>query len=589
MRDLWIDYTIFMVIILTSFVLTVYRNLSGRTEKTKSDYVLADERSISLWTMLVSLAKGFLGIRVFLGYPSELFYRGCELWETLYGISLAFPIVAYFFVPVYLSLNITSVYEYLDMRFKSKLIRCLASAAFVIRSLLILGITTFTPCIAIKTIIGIPFYVSITCMTLLSMLFMCSGGFTSALMGDVVQCILMVIICLIVIVVGIIEAGGPFNVIKISHERGRLNFLNFDLDPTKRATTISALLGHLFISVSMYGCQQNFIQRYISMKSKEKVIRMLILSIPFTVIMMSMPWIVGMVILTQYVDCDPKKLGYIQDIDELFPFYLEDTFLFVPGFLGIVLAVLFNGSLSAIVSNLNSVATVLWEDFVSHLHMFKNISDNKQVWSLKIISVCCSLIIMTVTFCISELTGIIEISIIMISATSGPLLGIFILALFFPSVNWKGAVIGMISGVLVIAWITLGAATLPKSPTVYLPTSTNQCKNDTFDDSVVKHRFSVMNEESISSEAEINQMRIANSSKSDIRHTLAEENILNSIYKVTYLYYSIIGTGATVITGIIFSIVSGSHAENYIYEEHLVHPVIHKWRPYHVPVSLEIK
>lgn len=56
-----------MVIILTSFVLTVYRNLSGRTEKTKSDYVLADERSISLWTMLVSLAKGFLGIRVFLG------------------------------------------------------------------------------------------------------------------------------------------------------------------------------------------------------------------------------------------------------------------------------------------------------------------------------------------------------------------------------------------------------------------------------------------------------------------------------------------------------------------------------------------
>lgn len=72
---------------------------------------------------------------------------------------------------------------------------------------------------------------------------------------------------------------------------------------------------------------------------------MLILSIPFTVIMMSMPWIVGMVILTQYVDCDPKKLGYIQDIDELFPFYLEDTFLFVPGFLGIVLAVLFNGSL----------------------------------------------------------------------------------------------------------------------------------------------------------------------------------------------------------------------------------------------------
>lgn len=72
---------------------------------------------------------------------------------------------------------------------------------------------------------------------------------------------------------------------------------------------------------------------------------MLILSIPFTTVMMSLSWVVGMVILAQYVNCDPKKLGYIQDIDELFPFYLEDKFLFLPGFLGVVLATLFNGSL----------------------------------------------------------------------------------------------------------------------------------------------------------------------------------------------------------------------------------------------------
>jgi len=69
------------------------------------------------------------------------------------------------------------------------------------------------------------------------------------------------------------------------------------------------------------------------------------LSIPVTVVMMSLSWIVGMVILADYVDCDPKKLGYIQDIDELFPFYLEDKFSILPGLLGIVLGTLFNGSL----------------------------------------------------------------------------------------------------------------------------------------------------------------------------------------------------------------------------------------------------
>lgn len=33
------------------------------------------------------------------------------MWQTMYGMCLAFPVVAYFFVPVYFSLGITSVYQ----------------------------------------------------------------------------------------------------------------------------------------------------------------------------------------------------------------------------------------------------------------------------------------------------------------------------------------------------------------------------------------------------------------------------------------------------------------------------------------------
>lgn len=50
------------------------------------------------------------------GYPSELFYRGVGMWETLYGLASAYPIVCFVFVPIYLNLGITSVYQYLDMR-----------------------------------------------------------------------------------------------------------------------------------------------------------------------------------------------------------------------------------------------------------------------------------------------------------------------------------------------------------------------------------------------------------------------------------------------------------------------------------------
>lgn len=50
------------------------------------------------------------------GYPSELFYRGAGMWETIYGLVTAYPIVCFVFVPVYLNLGITSVYQYLDLR-----------------------------------------------------------------------------------------------------------------------------------------------------------------------------------------------------------------------------------------------------------------------------------------------------------------------------------------------------------------------------------------------------------------------------------------------------------------------------------------
>lgn len=52
---------------------------------------------------------------------------------------------------------------------------------------------------------------------------------------------------------------------------GRLNFWNFTGDLTVRVDTTSAWLGQLFMSLSQIGCQQNFMQRYVSLKSLKEV------------------------------------------------------------------------------------------------------------------------------------------------------------------------------------------------------------------------------------------------------------------------------------------------------------------------------
>lgn len=72
--------------------------------------------------------------------------------------------------------------------------------------------------------------------------------------------------------------------------------------------------------------------------------RTLIGSIPVMTFLFSICWIMGMVIFANYADCDPMKLGYISDIDEILPFYVEDKFIKMKGFLGVVMASLFNGA-----------------------------------------------------------------------------------------------------------------------------------------------------------------------------------------------------------------------------------------------------
>lgn len=57
------------------------------------------------------------------------------------------------------------------MRFKSRLVRRLASGTYYIRSILNLGVTVYTPCVALKTVMGLPYWFSIVLISSIAILF----------------------------------------------------------------------------------------------------------------------------------------------------------------------------------------------------------------------------------------------------------------------------------------------------------------------------------------------------------------------------------------------------------------------------------
>jgi len=131
------DYFMFVAFIALTVLGPLWTRIFGKKkQQSKADYVFATG-GVSLVAVMISIARGTLGVRSvlgklkpdknkqqqnplscvsFTGYPSELYYRGSAMWEIVYGMMSAYPIVCFMFVPVYFNLGITSVYQYIDLR-----------------------------------------------------------------------------------------------------------------------------------------------------------------------------------------------------------------------------------------------------------------------------------------------------------------------------------------------------------------------------------------------------------------------------------------------------------------------------------------
>lgn len=276
-------------------------------------------------------------------------------------------------------------------------------------------------------------------------------------------------------------------------------------------------------------------------------------NMPVITVLFSLSWVVGMVIFANYLDCDPYTKGYISKFDEIVPFYVEDKFVYLPGFLGLVMATLFNSALTLAVSNLQSLATVTFEDFLSQMPVFSNLKDTQQLHLIKAVGLIYGFLIIGISFLVGMLPGVIESSMLMTSATSGPLLGVFVLAMLVPCANWKGASAGMVFSHITTLWLTFGRLML-NLPVENLPLSVDSCANDTFSPHV---------------------MRPANIWSEKAQNEIVEEvstSPLEYVYGITYMYYALIGSLTTIMVGILVSLLTADPKGD-VYEEHLLHPM----------------
>jgi len=128
----------------------------------------------------------------------------------------------------------------------------------------------------------------------------------------------------------------------------------------------------------------------------------------------------------------------------------------VPGVPGLFVAGVFSGALSTVSSGLNSLSAVFLKDFVIS-GCGKELDEAKSTKLAKMLTLVFGIVSYGVVFLVKYLPGVLEAALGIFGIVGGPVLGAFVLGMFFPFANTMGAFIGALSSVIFTMWMGFGS------------------------------------------------------------------------------------------------------------------------------------
>lgn len=429
---------------------------------------------MSLFPVVLSLIASFFSSNGMLGAPAETYMRGFNFWFILTGTVVGIPASAYYFMPVFYDLQITSVYEYLERRFDRKTRVCgslLSIATIIIHS----SFVTYGPALALSQVTGLSLWGSIFTTVIVATIYTSLGGIKAVLWTDAMQFIVFMVALVTAIVKGIIDVGGFSYIIKKGYEGSRLQPLSFSFDPTFYFTFWSCFINGALKWINVYGINQMQIQRYLCCPTKAAARKSLWLNYPGIVIVVTIYCFLGLVLYANYWSCDPLSSSQIYQADQIFPLFVMHVMKSLPGMPGLFVAGVYSASLSTTSSQLNSLAAITLEDYIRPWYK-KPLSDAKATKISKYVALIYGGVTLLMVAAVSNLGSILQSSSYLVGGSQGTNLGLFTLGLLIPWSNANGSIIGMVFGLGLGWWVSLGNR-INKPSVPKLPISTIGCNS----------------------------------------------------------------------------------------------------------------
>ena len=351
-----LNFAVLVVYLLALVAMGLY---FWRRGKTTDDFFKAGGR-IPWWAAGISIFGTQLSALTFMAIPAKTFATDWRYFVGNMAIVMAAPFIAYFYLPFFRRLKVTTSYEYLEKRFNLAA-RLLGSVMFMIFQFGRIGIVLFLPSLALSVVTGIDVSACILVMGLLCIFYTALGGIEAVIWTDVLQVVVLMggaLLCLVLIAFQV--PGGWNEVNSIAESAGKFRTFDFRFDITT-ATFWVLVFGGFGANLASYGADQTVVQRYLTTKDETAARRSIwcnaVLCIPASLLF----FMIGSALFAFFKTHPGAVNPGVTRPDAIFPWYIVTQL--PAGVAGLLIAGVFAAAMSSLDSSMNSVATAVTTDF----------------------------------------------------------------------------------------------------------------------------------------------------------------------------------------------------------------------------------
>jgi len=422
--------------------LFVIAYLTGRRQESTGDFFLGARRIPAVVACLSFVATEVSAVTI-VGVPAAAYSENWQYLQFFIGSAAARLFIAFLFIPVFYHYSCTTIYEFLRHRFGAET-QVAGSVFFFITRLLASGVRLYAASLGVSLILGWSVGASVLVFSLVGIAFIGFGGIKAVVWTGAFETLVFYAAGGAVAVYLLMHIdGGLGTVWRTAGEAGRLSLINPTLNFSDPKTLWAATFNAFFVGLSVFGTDQELMQRLLTVKtrraSQKALIGTILAGLPIVCLYLAVGTLI-FVFLRQNPDVPPPAKA-----DQVLSHFVVHAMPM--GFRGLVLAAVI---LASIDSPLSSLASSFVTDIYRPL-IRKGATERHYLWVSRLSVGAFGIVLALVALTCQTFEGVLWFAFKVISVTGGSTLGVFLLGVLTRRRTNRGNVIGMILGALVAA------------------------------------------------------------------------------------------------------------------------------------------